>query len=1032
MEIGITMKYKEKLRMKRKLTLVLLMVLLVTSLFVSCKVETNEPGNGTVTLRFRADDDNSRSLNTSRTGFDSSEYIWYYTAKKSDSTPATGTKTTETIVGTAGKLNETVTEPFSLGYWDFTLYGYKDSKADGNLVYTGKVERYELKEDTTTIDMTVEPNETSSGIGTLIIYEDITLTADDATYSATNVTVQKLDSSGNDSGNPQSGTFAEGDARANLVFKNLASGSYKVVVQYKPDTIAFASNTIYVNIWDNLTTVVGGTLDETIVYERFNVSEGIVAATAPITSGSETTYTYNFTPTSTTGGESENTTTIKGDFTSTATDGQSATLTVTTYDAVASSSNTSAFKVNNSTDSVVAGIDITLEHAKFTDGSTAGITTYITKNLSGIKLYHHHVDSDKGLTTASEMTSVDTENDVDATGEYWYDSTTGKLVFVTDSFSAFFLSSTDEAINTSTNTAYSSLETAMTSASADDCVVLVNDSNLQAAGAYKIDKTITIDLNNRTWGIKPKDQWIEINGSNIIVTVKNGNIECDRNSESSGWTNSILMSQGTLSLENVVLTDTSDSSNGTINFMALSGTGTYLKVKDSELTTSGTGTVINIETIYNQTGSVEIENSGITATGGGNAIKAYSASPFITIKNSTLKATAEDSRAIVLNGQSKTKHTLDVTDSNIIADGIGIYCGESGSYVVDIKDSTISSTATDASEYDVEACGIVVAENKDGGSTSNSTSITLNNVKLTLADTEYGVGMSISGGVNNTVAVAGTLTDDSTTSIDVPSGSPEVYVTIKNVAYVSLYEGIISALKSNVSDIELVNKITTTEGTYPNNGDTYKTYAGQSVEWRVLDVDKTNKSLLLISEKVLPLPEGITHTTSDADTYSWAGSGIRTYLNGNFISEYSLTVIPESVTLKTETYGAFETLDEEDTEDQVFLLSIHEAMRNVGINYKDQDQEGWTSTTVTDGYMRGYEMVATDMNDGYVNWWLRSPCYWYGNGYDKYATYLGSGDFTTTPYSYGPDYANANKNEDKTGRTIGIRPAFWFKPSSTD
>ncbi len=883
----------------RRLTLVLLAVLLVTSLFVACKVEMDEPESGTVTLRFRTDDE-SRSLTASRTALDTSKYDWYYEAKKSDAsnssnpTPATGTTTGKTKVGSNGDLSNAV-GPFSLGEWDFTLYGYVESSTDltdKNLVYKGSVTEYKLEkisgEDVGTIDITVEPQKTDNATGTIVVSKDVKLTANGQEYPAT--TVQITGSNVTYTGTETS--FAA--ERADLEFGNLSVGSYNVVVSYKDSTNIYATNTIVVNVWNNLTTTVTGTLDEVTDYRKFNAGDGTVTKSQSI--NKDNSYTYQFTPATTTGGSASATTTVRGSFVSTSESGE-AKLTVTTYDAVAASNSTAIFQVLDENENLAAGIDLTLENAKFaTDDNgkikTAIISTTVAKKLKNPAVYH----------SGSAMKNVTNRTDVDSNGEWWYDNNTGELVFATDSFSSFFVSSESVAINTTTNTAYTTLEAAITAASTGDSITLVGDSDLAAqSGGFTISKTVTIDLNKKTWGIRPKDAWVKINGTGITVTVKNGNISCHRESEASGWTNSILMYKGTLSLENVNLTDNTDSSNGTIYFMAYNFKNpagiALLEVKDSTLVTSGSGNVINISCLYGMAGGVEIDNSKVIATGGGSAIYAYSADQVIKIRNkSTVKATSQGAYAIVLNGQDGTKHTLEVIDSEVAGDRIGIYCGTSGNYDVVMDNSTISSTSTDASKYSNRAYCVFVDKNTT--SADVSTNITLKDVKLALGDTANGVGMYVAKGDNATVDVSGTLTGDSDSSFKV-EGEPDIYITKGDHIYLTGGDNLLKAVgevKEN-GTITLLGDVTLAESIVPEKS------MSLDMNGHNISFTKKTSSGAFCLEKGSSVSFELKNTSETESTVSTSGIGQVAY-----IKEASTSTLTIGKNIKIESTGGITIL----------------------------------------------------------------------------------------------------------------------------
>lgn len=522
----------------KKLTLILLSVLLVASLFVSCKVEGNDPGSReTATLRFRTDDE-TRALSSSRTTLDTSNYDWYYTAEKSDAyyndenensndgvtgeqtkvypTPATGTKSEKTPVGTTKQLDETV-GPFSLGKWNFTLYAYvkgsdisTPDEPEKNLVYIGSVDGFEITEKTTTIDITVQP-QTGYGTGTLKVEKGIKFTSNGTEYKATTVTVENLEK-----GAPAD-SIKENGTESNYWQYNCKSGSYKVTVSYKTENnnVTSASNTIYVNVWSNLTTTISGTLDEITVEANFvareNEDESIME-TAEIENNSEAVYLFNYSPASNeySGSSNELGTTVKGTFKGGTETAYNPTLVVTTYPATSSNINSNLlFGVAEGDDGhPVAGIDIKLMNASFAtetvDGSsvnkTAIVSTYIIKGLTSPKMYHDGTEEKKVMESESEKS----ESAVDADGEWWYDSTSGKLVFATDSIGSFWVTSTDVTINSTTNTACATLQEAIDSAKTGEVITLICDSagnGLETADGTGEKRTLTIDFNGYTYTI---------------------------------------------------------------------------------------------------------------------------------------------------------------------------------------------------------------------------------------------------------------------------------------------------------------------------------------------------------------------------------------------------------------------------------------------------------------------------------------------------------------------------------------------------
>ena len=123
--------------MKKKFSVVFLVVLMIASLFVSCDygIKDSDPK---AMVRFVDSGSLERGLNSSSKEFNAAELYWTYEAQKMDNS---GLKTGETRepaavsrTGIAG-LGESV-GPFSLGEWKFVLHGYIDS-AFQHEVYSG-------------------------------------------------------------------------------------------------------------------------------------------------------------------------------------------------------------------------------------------------------------------------------------------------------------------------------------------------------------------------------------------------------------------------------------------------------------------------------------------------------------------------------------------------------------------------------------------------------------------------------------------------------------------------------------------------------------------------------------------------------------------------------------------------------------------------------------------------------------------------------------------------------------------------------
>ena len=420
--------------------LILISVLLVFAFFVSCKIEVNESGGETVLLRFRTED-RDRTLSGLREAIESSRYVWYYTAEKADASPATGTKSEQTKIGADGKIGDQVTEPFSLGLWNFTLYGYKGSKSDNNLVYKGTAAGYLIKADSKSIDVTVEPQKPDGGRGTIKVDGSIKLTANGVDYKATAVTVKK-------EGSVTETTKSFDNSGTDIEFEDLDVGAYTVTVVYKPETITYAANSVTVNVWNHLTTTISGRLDEKTVYKSFNAADGVATDSTTIDTSSVQTagVTLGLSPAAALSAEtdlSSYTTNIKGKIVKTGS--EEARVRVDVYDlGTLGGGGTVAFTVENG-ESAVAAIDLTLENARIESGVVI-VTTYISKGLSDVKLYHSNNQMDEEAKS--------TENEVTENNNWFYDAATGKLVFATSSFSPFHVTTAMNVYDEDSNTSY--------------------------------------------------------------------------------------------------------------------------------------------------------------------------------------------------------------------------------------------------------------------------------------------------------------------------------------------------------------------------------------------------------------------------------------------------------------------------------------------------------------------------------------------------------------------------------------------------
>lgn len=476
----------------KRLSYILLAAMLVAALAVSCTAEVVDDAE-LATIMF-ASGEGSRSLVVSREGFDAEQYVWYYTAAKSDKGPDTGAKSEKTLVGGTGKLTSPI-EGISLGKWDFQLFGY-DKKIDegGVVVYTGSaIDAKVLKGHDNVISVKVEPQKNGKGyidVSKAIVLVDGNGNA--TAYNASNVEIKGLDTG-----------FSKLLVVSDEWKVEVPSGSYAVTVRFVSESgTEHASTTKYFNVYDGLTTRVSGTLEEMTSSVSFDVKSDDIGLSISEnkTIGSENVYKFGFSPVSseTTIGKDEQGTTITGSFKKT-NDESSATINLVVYN---TASAVQKFSVENG-DAVVAGFDFTLDNASIEEGSYVEVSTYIGTGYTNPKVVY------KGNASEEFETS--------------YDSGTGILTFKTSHFSEYYVITEDACVlNENTKQKYIYLQDAIDNASDGDTIRLLGDVVLE--NTVVVDKKLTLDLEGRTIS-NISDLWNESTDDWSLVSVReNGNL----------------------------------------------------------------------------------------------------------------------------------------------------------------------------------------------------------------------------------------------------------------------------------------------------------------------------------------------------------------------------------------------------------------------------------------------------------------------------------------------------------------------------
>lgn len=489
----------------KKVTMFLLAVLLIASLFVSCDTNTNAVLDEHVTVSFSTGAD-GRSL-----GYEIENITnlkWHYSARKTSSEDPFK----------YGETNDTILENFSTeielsqGKWDFTLWANKveASGNEGAKVYEGSVTGVLITKETSPESIVINVSPEVANVKGSIKFDgvQVSLKATNASTPSTPVYAKTATIAGvNGEISLENGTATKSD---------LTPGDYVVTVKYTEEvdetTVTYASETIVVTVWSGRTTTISGNVSEetgsAIIDGNIQVpTQATVTKTAA--SGQTTVFTANVAP-------SNNALSTKMDSTSVSfpagiLDAGEATLQIE----VNSIDSDFSFSASE-TSSTVGSISLKLndqESSSFTENVT--IETFIAKELTGVKVYYNGVPLD----------------DADVT----YESSSGKLTFVTNHFSEYYVVSDEvEAYNSNKNMVYTSLQEAINAVESGDTIILLKDvklTNPTSDNCIQIKETMTLDGNDfRIYceddSLPENARLVNITGiNNKDITIKNITIE---------------------------------------------------------------------------------------------------------------------------------------------------------------------------------------------------------------------------------------------------------------------------------------------------------------------------------------------------------------------------------------------------------------------------------------------------------------------------------------------------------------------------
>ena len=187
----------------------------------------------------------------------------------------------------------------------------------------------------------------------------------------------------------------------------------------------------------------------------------------------------------------------------------------------------------------------------------------------------------------------------------------------------------------------------------------------------------------------------------------------------------------------------------------------------------------------------------------------------------------------------------------------------------------------------------------------------------------------------------------------------------------------------------------------------------EEIEWLVLA--KEENRILVISRYALDCQK---YNTSKEDV-TWETCSLRQWLNGSFLdtafSEAERAMIP-IVTVSADKNPRYDTNPGNSTSDQVFLLSITEAIAS---KYFSGD-----SARVCQGTAYCYAQGAYKYETGKCWWWLRSP----GNTSSRASSIDAHGSVHDIDYAIiNDDFAYLDLLSDNVdGSNYAVRPAMWI------
>lgn len=466
----------------KKLSCILLAVMLITALFVSCTAEVIDPYDGLAYVTFGGPA--SKDLSASYEVQSYEDLYWFYTAQKADDFGKTGEVTDKTpvskdgegpVVGLGGQVG-----PLSQGLWDFELFAYSSKeRKEGTLVYKGSVEGIKLTSSSlTSVPVSVTPQGDSGTIEFRNAYfrwnEDnggsdkptikITAVGTSKTYTLLSG-ISAVDEYGNI---PLEWSTKDGNLSIDSKYPEVLADYYncKIVAWVINESSPIFEQSFGIRVYGSATTVISGDITEKVdSFVDFEVSQEDLV----VFKGASTMEVL-----STPSNASDKFTTV--DFGSNLDGNKTYSLSVKSTTAAEAASK---FTVSDG-EASVAGIDLTLttdNNPVTSFDSEITITTYIAAGLDKNSVRVLYGNEGKNYLTD-------------------YNSTTGKLVFKTNHFSEYYV--VTDAVASIGSIGYAFLQDAIDAATDGDIIIVQKDiqwtEKIEISGKRKL----TIDLNGHS------------------------------------------------------------------------------------------------------------------------------------------------------------------------------------------------------------------------------------------------------------------------------------------------------------------------------------------------------------------------------------------------------------------------------------------------------------------------------------------------------------------------------------------------------